>query len=267
MSVLAPPAVDVARALFGGLSGRRRAVVEATQDGIVAGAGFIDPALAPVDGGGWNVRFRDGQAVRAGDILVELDGAATDLGIAEDYVLGPIGYASGVATRAKAFRDRAPPGLSVACGGWKKLPAPLKPLLRAGLAAASVLPRLVEGDFVYLSKNAVLLLGGVEPAIQAGIAVAHGPVALQVQTVTEALVAAEGGAGVIMVDTGRLEDVADVHRALTETGLRNRIRLAFGGGVTLDQLADAHSAGAQAVDVGRAILDAPLLDLRMRVIS
>jgi len=85
--------------------------------------------------------------------------------------------------------------------------------------------------------------------------------------VAEALVAAEGGAGVIMVDTGRLDDLADVHRALTETGLRNRIRLAFGGGVTLDQLADAHSAGAQAVDVGRAILDAPLLDLRMRVIS
>jgi nicotinate-nucleotide pyrophosphorylase (carboxylating) len=75
------------------------------------------------------------------------------------------------------------------------------------------------------------------------------------------------GAGVIMVDTADLADHADVHTALTRLGLRQSIRLAFGGGVRLQDLGPAAAAGADAVDVGRAILDAPLLDLRMRVCS
>jgi nicotinate-nucleotide pyrophosphorylase (carboxylating) len=262
----APAAADIARTLFGALRGNRRAVVETTEAGMVAGSAFVTSGAAPADAGRWTMRFQDGQPVRPGDVLVEIEGPPHELGVAEDYVLGPLGYASGIATRAAAFRAAAPEGLSIACGGWKKLPAALKPLLRAGLAAAGVLPRLVPGDFVYISKNAVLLLGGVEPAIRAGRAAAHGPVAVQVRSVDEARVALQAGAGVIMVDTGRLADLADVHQALTAEGRRDAVILAFGGGVTLEQLSAAHAAGAQAVDVGRAILDAPLLDLRMRVI-
>lgn len=267
MTLAASPAADIARALFRGVIGTRRAIVEATRPGIVAGAGLIDPALAPASAGRWSLLFEDGQRVAAGQVLVAVEGEAAELGVAEDYVLGPIGYASGVATRARAFRDRAPAGLSIACGGWKKLPAALKPALRAGLAAAGVLPRLVPGDFVYMSKNAVILHGGVAPAIQAGIAVDHGPVAVQVQSVEEALFAVDAGAGIIMVDTGRLADLADVHEALVGAGMRNLIRLAFGGGATIDDLVPACAAGAEAIDVGRAILDAPLLDLRMRVLT
>jgi len=266
MSAPAPAAVNIAKALFGELTGWRRAVVEATEAGVLAGSAFVDPALAPANAGGWCVKFHDGQLVAPGDVLVELQGAAAELGVAEDYVLGPIGYASGVATRAKAFREAAPSDMTVACGGWKKLPFALKPLLRSGLAAAGVLPRLVDGDFVYMSKNAVLLLGGVEPAIRAGLGAGHGPVAVQVKTVDEALIAVRAGAGVIMVDTGRLSDLADVNQSLRDAGVRDQVTLAFGGGVTLDDLAKAYAAGAEAVDVGRAILDAPLFDLRMRVI-
>jgi nicotinate-nucleotide pyrophosphorylase (carboxylating) len=69
------------------------------------------------------------------------------------------------------------------------------------------------------------------------------------------------------VDTGRIADLAAVHRALTAAGYRGGLRLAFGGGVTADDLVPAAEAGADAVDVGRAILDAPLLDLRMRVVA
>lgn len=260
-------AADVSRALFARVRGRHRAVVEAVEDGIGAGAGLIDYAAAPDGCGRWTMRFADGQALRAGDVLVEIEGQAAELGVAEDFVLGPLGFACGVATRARRLRDAAPAGLSVACGGWKKLPAALKPCLRAGLAAGGVLPRLVAGDFIYLSKNAVRLLGGVAEAIEAGRALERGPVAVQVRSAAEALAATRLGAGVIMVDTGDLADLAEAHSTLVDASLRDGVTLAFGGGVTLEQLEPAHRAGAQAVDVGRAILDAPLLDLRMRVVE
>lgn len=258
-------APDIARQLFAGVAGRHRAVVETTQPGLIAGLGFVDPALAPASAGQWRLLVAEASAVEAGTALVEVIGEAHELGVAEDYVLGPIGFASGIATRAAQFRAAAPTGLSLACGGWKKLPAPLKPMLRAGLAAAGLLPRLVAGDFVYMSKNAVTLLGGVEHAIAAGLAVGHGPVAVQVKSVEEALAAYSAGARVIMVDTGRIDDLAAVNGALIRAGSRADVHLAFGGGVRLEDLPAVRAAGADAADIGRAILDAPLLDLRMRV--
>lgn len=53
----------------------------------------------------------------------------------------------------------------------------------------------------------------------------------------------------------------------TMEDLALHIRLAFGGGVRLQDLTDIQAAGAEAVDVGRDILNAPLLDLRMRIIE
>lgn len=265
MSASPPGAADITGALLGGATGRFRAVVEACEPGTIAGTGFVDPASSLGEGGTWRLLVAEGDVVAAGQPLIELIGHAARLGIAEDHVLGPLGFASGIATRARQFRAAAPPGLSIACGGWKKLPLALKPLLRAGLAVSGILPRLVDGDFVYVGKNAVIMLGGVDQAIAAGRAVGHGPVAVQVKLVAEAVSAVGSGAGIIMVDTADLADLAAVHAELNRLGLRDGVRLAFGGGVRLQDLGPAGAAGADAVDVGRAILDAPLLDLRMRV--
>lgn len=266
MSAARGIAPDINGALFRGVGGIRRAIVEATEAGLVAGLGLIDPATAPAGAGQWSIVAREGQRVAAGTVLIEIAGTAAELGVAEDYVLGPIGFASGIATRAAQVKAAAPDGLSIACGGWKKLPVALKPLLRAGLAAAGLLPRLVEGDFVYVNKNAVTLIGGVAAAIRAGIEVGHGPVAVQVRDVEEALLALRAGAGIIMVDTGVLADLGQVHQALLAEGARARVTLAFGGGVRREDLGEAQRLGAQAVDIGRYILDAPLLDLRFKIV-
>ena len=260
-------APNLAAGLLSGVRGVHRAVVKTTEAGIVAGLGLLDPSLAPAPVGQWNIKVREGAAVAAGDVLIEVIGTAAEIGVAEDYVVGPLGFASGIATRAKTFVDACPSGLRIACGGWKKLPSALKPVLRAGLAAVGVLPRLVEGDFIYVNKNAVRLLGSVAAAIAAGRALNHGPVAIQVKNIEEAEFAVHAGAGVIMVDTGRLDDLVLIHRELSRLQLRGQVILAFGGGVRLDDLKPAFEAGAQTVDVGRAILDTPLLDLRLEVVE
>lgn len=259
------PAHDMAARLFARAAGTFRAVVEVTEPGVLAGSAFVDPALAPAGSGTWTLLAAEGERLSAGQPVIEVIGTAAELGVAEDYVLGNLGFASGIATRARAIRAAAPQGLSIACGGWKKLPAAMKPMLRAGLAVAGILPRLVDGDFVYMGKNSVLMLGGVEAAVKAGLAVEHGPVALQVKSVEEALFAHAAGARIIMVDTGVVADLAHVDRALREAGLRGDVRLAFGGGARPEDLPAIAAAGADAVDLGRAILDAPLLDFRMRV--
>ena len=267
MTSQVPPAtaVDIASSLFGNVTGSFTADILATEPGAVAGMEFLDSSRAPAPAGHWQLLAENGDRVAAGQALLRVTGSATELGVAEDYVMGSLGFACGIATRATTIMDLCPSDLQIACGGWKKLPAALKPLLRSALSSVGVLPRLVPGDFVYLSKNAVTLLGGVGPAIEAGRELNRGPVAVQVKNVREAEFAVERGAGVIMVDTGCLNDLEDVHARLIALGCREQLTLAFGGGVNPEELEQIRRAGADTVDIGRAILDAPLLDLRMQV--
>jgi len=260
-------AADIAGRLYQNVCGTFTADIVTTESGSVAGMEFLDSTATPAPAGQWQLLVENGQRVNAGQTLLTITGTATELGVAEDYVMGSLGFACGIATRAHAIKATCPPGLHIACGGWKKLPAAQKPLLRSALASVGILPRLVPGEFVYLSKNAVILLGGVGAAIDAGRELNHGPVALQVKNVQEAEFAVERGAGVIMVDTGCLEDLEAVHAKLIALGCRERLTLAFGGGVKPEQLEQIRTAGADTVDIGRAILDAPLLDLRMQVIQ
>jgi nicotinate-nucleotide pyrophosphorylase (carboxylating) len=143
----------------------------------------------------------------------------------------------------------------------------MKPVLRAGLDAAGIGHRLVDGQFVYIDKNVVALLGGEAAAARSGVALDHGPVAVQVTDVEGALAAADAGCRIVMVDTGTIAMLADVHHALTEAGLRDQCALAFGGGVDGTSLHTAHAMGADIVDIGRAILDAPLWDLHLEVVE
>ncbi|HEX9766709.1 MAG TPA: hypothetical protein VGA36_08080 [Nitriliruptorales bacterium] len=253
--------------LLSAVDGTHVAVVAPTIAGVVAGMGLVDAGAAPAPAGMWIPQVADGDEVDAGTPLLELHGTATELGVAEDHAMGVLGFAGGIARRASELVKAAPPGLRVVCGGWKKLPASLKPVLRAGLDVAGVGHRLVDGPFVYVPKTHVRLLGGVGAAVRAAAALDRGRPAVQVTSVAEARQALEAGARILMVDTGNLGDLAAVDEAMRTDGLRDEALLAFGGGVTDAQLDAAAGAGADAVDVGRAVLDAPLWDLHVEVVT
>jgi nicotinate-nucleotide pyrophosphorylase (carboxylating) len=243
--------------LLGSRSGLHRGVVSAAERGKAAGLGLVpSPARALVS---------DGDRLSEGDALVEVDGTPADLARIEDLILGELGVACGVATNAARVAAAAPEGLRVVCGGWKKLPAAMKPAVRAGLTAAGMSPRLLEDPFVYVDKNAVRLLGGVALATEAGLALGNGPVAVQIKDPSEAETAVRAGATAVMVDTGELDDLSVAQAALVDAGLRALVLLAFGGGVGVEDMASIRLAGADIVDVGRAVLGSPMLDLRFDV--
>jgi nicotinate-nucleotide pyrophosphorylase len=54
--------------------------------------------------------------------------------------------------------------------------------------------------------------------------------------------------------------------ALKDHGLRSRVKVAFAGGVQLGDIEQLAEIGIDIVDIGRPIVDAPLLDMRLDVV-
>jgi nicotinate-nucleotide pyrophosphorylase (carboxylating) len=244
------------------LSGRYSATVSATEPGLVAGTALLEPPPG-IPTGRWDLLAVDGERVDPGEPLVSVEGTAWEISLAEDHVLGVLGLAGGIARRGADLKAAAPQGLRVVCGGWKKLPVALKPVLRAGLDVAGLSHRLLDGDFVYVGKNQVIMLGGIRHAVAAALRLDNGPVSVQVVDVAQALEAVDAGAGVVMVDTGQLADLEAVATALRSRG--HDVEIAYAGGVEAYQLPRIAELGAGIVDIGRAVLDAPLWDLHLEV--
>jgi nicotinate-nucleotide pyrophosphorylase (carboxylating) len=214
----------------------------------------------------------DGTLLQPGDAVLSFRGKAKQVAIAEDRVLGAMMAPSGYATRARQLKLLAGPNLKVVCGGWKKLPQASKPGLHAALAAAGIGMRMVEGPFIYMDKNYVRMFGGVSHTLQAARQFPHHKTVIQLrgelQSIElEAREAVQGRADVVMVDTGNLKDLDIVLNVLTELGARDHTKVAFAGGIKEETILLLRERPVDLIDVGAAVLDAPLLDMRVDVVE
>jgi nicotinate-nucleotide pyrophosphorylase (carboxylating) len=257
--------------LFAGVRGRTvTAAVIADDPGLVI---RLDAAAACARELGLEVSGADSDVacVLPGTELLRVHGTAKQVALAEERLVGMLAKPSGIATATRRFVERASGRMRIVSGAWKKLPFSQKEMIRSAVVAGGGEPRIMAWPFVYLDKNAVRMLGGTAPAVRAAVALDHGPVVAQLggtgDPSEEACTAARLGAHVVFVDTGRLADVAAAAEALRARGLRDRVQLAFAGGVGLDDVTALAALGVDAVDIGRAIVDAPLLDMHVRVLG
>jgi nicotinate-nucleotide pyrophosphorylase (carboxylating) len=245
------------------------AVLSAAESGMVVHTGAAAAAAAAL---GMTVDhcLCEGKPVEPGDEVLRVTGSPLQIALAEERLVGLVAKPSGIATATNRFVDRAGGRVQIVSGAWKKLPFSQKEMIRSAITAGGAAPRIADWPFAYLDKNFVTMLGGVAGALNA--VAAHPELAgyqriIQVVNVDDACVAARGGADIVFVDTGRIRDVSATARALSATGLRDRVQLAFGGGVQLIDIDQLRDLDVDIVDIGRAIVDAPLLDMTFRVVT
>ena len=70
-----------------------------------------------------------------------------------------------------------------------------------------------------------------------------------------------------MVDTGELEDVRRCVSALKSTGRQNGVQVAFAGNVHLTDIPNLAEQGIDILCIGKEIVDAKLLDLKLDVLQ
>lgn len=212
-----------------------------------------------------------GASLTSGQKIASLQGDPVRIITGEDHLLSPISKASGIATMARKAVEQAG-RIRVVSGGWKKIPQEMKEIARAALQSGGVGMRILDQPFLYLDKNYLRVFGSVNALLKAAAALPDRAVSVQIRGETapigdEAVEAAFVGAKVIMVDTGKIADLRTCSKQLKDTNLRDRVKLAFAGEVRVADLPALRREDIDIVDIGKAILDAPLLDFRYDVIK
>lgn len=214
----------------------------------------------------------DGTFFTAGDEIAAFTGTPKQIALAEDVLMGCMAKPSGIATSARQFVDRAAGRPRIVSGSWKKMPLPLKDIIRKAVAAGGADIRISDEPFVYLDKNYIKMLGGIREALVAADSLNGRKRVVQIhgyfkKIEPEAIEAAENGADIIFIDTGNIRDARAVLRILEENNRRKQVQIAFAGGLCLSDLDRLKRLDIDILDIGRAIVDAPLLDMRMEVVN
>jgi nicotinate-nucleotide pyrophosphorylase (carboxylating) len=267
--------VDLRDEILGAIADRSvTAAIIADDDGILSGTAA---AAAKAEELGLTVEkiMEEGSEIKEGDEIVRLSGSPKQVALAEENLIGLLAKPSGVATSAYKFVKVAGKKPKVVCGAWKKMPPADKEAIRQAIASGGAAYRITEGPFVYLDKNYVEMLGGIRESIEAvSHLAAERTIVVQLKgryssIIKEALEAVECGAGILFVDTGVPLDFMEVAFELERAGLRKKVKIAFGGNLDLKDVRNIKKDkfGIEIVDIGRKIVDAPLLDMRLEVMG
>lgn len=261
---------DIRDIIFASISDKLyTACILAERAGVIAGAARLAEQLAAI-GVTAELKARDGETVAAGGAVAVLTGTPKQLAMAEEIAIGLLAKPSGIATAARRAVELAGPSLRIVCGAWKKMPPEIKWVVREAVATGGAAFRVVDVPFLYLDKNFVRMLGGVEATLRT-VADQHDKqkcIQLKGRTAPvaeEAVAAVRAGADIVMIDTGELADVAAANAALAAAGLRGRVRLAFAQGIRMEDIPALRYHGIDILDIGAAIIDAPLLDMKLEV--
>lgn len=248
---------------------RYLAYISAQGEGIFSGAGWLKKACKNLKLVLNNCK-ENGVRIRPSEVVATLEGSAKKMALGEEELVGWVSKASGIATAAWKARRAAGRNLKVVSGAWKKMPLPIKDLVRQAIADGGVQYRIAEKPFLYLDKNYVRMLGGVENTLQSVEDLKGYTLVIQLKgenggLLREAALAAQRGASIIMIDTGKRKDIERVDSMLRGKGLRECVQIAFGGNIRIEDLKELKKMPVEIVDIGQAIIDAPLLDMRLDI--
>jgi len=214
----------------------------------------------------------EGSPVRKGAEIARFQGSPKQVVMAEDVLIGVMAKPSGIATAALEFVEKAGDKPRIVSGAWKKIPASQKDTIRRAVVVGGAFYRITRHPFVYLDKNYIRLLGGIQRSLEAVANLSHHENVVQLKgrykdIVSEATEAVQYGADILHIDTGQLGDVTRVVGELVRLGTRDKVRIAFSGNIQLEDMDMLRTLDIDILDIGRQIVDAPLLDMRMEVID
>lgn len=262
---------DLRDIIFSDISDRQlTAEITAEKEGIIAGSKYALQKLRTM-GIKVDILLNDGVQVSPGSLVVKITGNPKQITMAEEVIIGTLAKTSGIATAANNAVKLSKGKCRIASGAWKKMPFEIKEHVRDAIVIGGATTRLFEQPFVYLDKNYVRIFGGITKALQAASKIDGHIKVIQLKAETgpineETREAVAASADVIMIDTGKFKDAKEAISTLNELGVRSEKKVAFAKGVQISDIPCYVKAGIDLLCIGKQIVDAPLLDMKLDIV-
>ncbi|MDR2905115.1 MAG: carboxylating nicotinate-nucleotide diphosphorylase [Helicobacteraceae bacterium] len=248
-------------------SADRRAIVKTKSEGIFAGLPYAE-AIAKELGVRLAAKVADGEAIKKGDVLLELTGNAARLLQIERALLNTLQHASGIATNARAYAKELAGGKTAVLDTRKT-----RPLLRefekyAARIGGAKNHRLGLDDCLMIKDTHWAAIGAENLAAFVRTARRAIPwtsqIEVECETIAQVREAFAAGAEIVMCDNMSADQVREV------VALRNEIapsaKIEASGNITLENIAKYAAAGVDAISAGAIIHHAVFLDFSMKMI-
>ena len=247
------------------LQGKASILVKAK--GIIAGGEVakrvflrVDPSLEV------ELLIKDGTKVQPGDILAAISGKVTSILKAERVALNFLQRLSGIASQTAQYVAKTQ-GFAVNITDTRKTTPGIRLLEKYAVRmGGGQNHRLHLGDGVLIKDNHLVVLRALGMSLKDIVAKAkqNAPqgltVEVEVNTVQEALDAAEAGVDIIMLDNMNPDEMRRVVGLLP-----SQVKTEASGGITLDNVQAAAKAGVNIISIGALTHSAKALDMSLEL--
>jgi nicotinate-nucleotide pyrophosphorylase (carboxylating) len=227
------------------------AIIRAEQDGIIAGV-MEAVALFSHFGTSVTAEKKDGDSVKTGDVILRLSGQAKAILLVERTALNIMGRMSGIATAthtlAGIIRLVSPncrvAGTRKTCPGFRRFDK------KAVVIGGGDPHRMNLSDGILIKDNHLAVVS-LENAIRAArMHSRYKKIEVEVESAADAILAAETGADIIMLDNMTPTQAKETVAVLVKHGLRDRVTLEISGGINETSLRDYATCGVDVISMG-----------------
>lgn len=210
----------------------------------------------------------DGAKIKAGDIVIRLEGPARKILAAERVVLNLLMRMSGIATATRVLIDMArQKNPKVVIAATRKT-APLLSYFdkRAVLVAGGMPHRYTLSDQILIKDNHLRLVGSVSEAVHKARKTARkSKIEIEVTRPEDVATAAKAGADIVMLDNMKPVEIARAVSILKREGLREKVKLEVSGGIEPSNVGSFAAAGADIISSSYMTMRAPALDMSLEI--
>jgi nicotinate-nucleotide pyrophosphorylase (carboxylating) len=247
---------------------RCRAVTLAKSRGIIAGLEEGE-MLFRYYGAEVTSEVRDGDTVSPGAVVMAIEGPAKGILLAERTVLNIIGRMSGIATRTRNIADLLEStGSPCRIAATRKTAPGLRALDKKAVRIGGGDPhRMSLSDGILIKDNHLVLVPLETAILRAKRSSLYRKVEVEVTSEQEAVVAAEAGADILLLDNMTPAMVRGTINRLEESGLRKNVLVELSGGINEENLPAYRIPGIDLISAGVLTHSVVNFDVSLEIVS
>lgn len=238
----------------------------AKEDGVLAGLPVIELVFAELNANvNVTLHKQDGDVVKKGDLIAELEGSTRDLLTGERTLLNFIQQLSGVASVAHTFQKALEGGKTKVLDTRKTLPGFRTLQKYAVRVGGGSNHRMGLFDMVLVKDNHIAAAGGVLEALEVVRKnnTENLMVEMEVESLEDLKRLLNKGVDVIMLDNMSNEMMAEALKIIKESG--DKVLVEGSGNMTLERAKEIATLGLDYISVGALTHSVRALDISMRI--